>query len=385
MLKIIHHCTKMRIFTWACPILILLALSACDDLAEQSGGVIDLSSGGDGNYPYSVVIGGGLSETLSVLIVKGTDDFQLYNDVQKTGSGIQQSLIHNEKLYTLCSLSNSLLSYSIKDLSILDERSLGVGNNPVAMAFYGDKFVFTANLLTNTVDKYDLDDPSEAPVVIALPSDGAIPKNPGVGKSWARPSALAVYGKRIFCALGNLDSLYRAAGPSLLAVIDPDANQVVQTSILHGHDTVSLYLDGSTLYAISAGDFDGTVGFVGNGTIEAIDADTLEIRQKLTLPGAPFVMAVTSDRKAYLGNGKEGIVLSFDLNTWEQLPSIDIRSHNNSFGVSFASALTIDVHDSLYVAEFNSDRLFVIDTKNGNRILSSFVVDDGPNTLSILP
>jgi hypothetical protein len=53
--------------------------------------------------------------------------------------------------------------------------------------------------------------------------------------------------------------------------------------------------------------------------------------------------------------------------------------------LSYASAAACDGNNLLYATDFNHDRLFVIDTEDGNRIIAELGTNDGPDTLTLVP
>lgn len=370
-------------------VLLSLTGSGCDDLEEQHEESptldVDDDAGEDWDYPYYLVIGGGLSETLSLLTVNGPGDFSLANDVQATAASISQTLVHDGELFAVCSLSHSVMVYDVHDLSILREVSVGIGNNPLALAFHKADHAFLANFVKGTVTEYDLaDDTGAALATIPMPSGDALPRDEGVDETWSRPGALALAGGRLFVALSNLAAQYTAGGPGLVAVVDPDAKSLESVIELEGRDSVGLTFDeaAGVLYVVSAGDYYGDVGFVGNGMVESIDIASGEVVDAVETGGAPFDMVVDERGVAYLSNGGEGVLLSFDTATGAMREPIDIRASDES--LSFASALAVDGNGYLYATEFNHDRLVVIDTLDDDRVIASFTVNDGPETLSFI-
>ncbi len=381
---------KRRIIPWQALLiaaLIAAAVMGCDELEEQSEDVPAIIYGGDDwDYPYYLVIGGGLSETLSLLTISGPERYAVDNDVQLSCGSINQTLVKDGELFALCSLTHSVLVYDIHDLSISREISVGVGSNPLGMAFYEGNKAFITNYITNNVTYYDLnDDEGQVLATILMPSSDELPSDTGEHKTQARPGGAVMAGDKLFVALSNLDDTYVAGGPGLLAVIDGPSKTLTKTITLKGRDTVGVWSEeNGFVYAVSAGDYTNEKGFVGNGLVELIDVESLEIVDSVDIGGAPFDMVVTNEGIAYLGNGLEGVVLSFDTATLEVLDSIDIRDSNDELGLSFTSALAADGNGYLYAVEFNHDRLFVIDTLSGNKIVDRFTVNDGPDTLSFI-
>jgi DNA-binding beta-propeller fold protein YncE len=389
----LRHCAWKFLSLFFAALIATLA-AGCEDLVEQREDLPTLHVNDDDDrdvnkpweYPYYLVIGGGYSETLSLLTVSGPGEFSLTNDVQLTGSGINDTVVRGGELYAVCSLTNSVVVYDTQNLSIKREVSVGESQNPMALAFYENKRAYLANYVSNAITYHDLaDDDGGALAVIAMPSGDDLPRDAGVEETWARPNDVVVTGNRVYATLGNLQGLHMAGGPGLVAVVDAPSQSLVKSIELTGRDTVGMHLDedAGLLYAVSAGEFDDT-WFIGNGVVEIIDLASEKITDTVHLNGSPFEMVIAAGGTAFCNNGKEGVILSFDTKTLEVLDPIDIRDPGDELSLSFASALAVDGNGYLYAAEFNHDKLFVIDTHNGNDIIAVFVVNDGPDTLSFI-
>lgn len=388
-------------------ILLLACLTAiaCEPLEEQGDDSdVDLDDDDDDNddpgdddddddgwtYPYHLVIGGGLSETLDLVTIEGRGEAGIQNDVRPTASAINQTLVYRDELYAVCSLSHSVIVYDLDHLDLEREFSLGVGSNPMTLAFHRDFRAYVSNYVTNDVTLYDLDpDFAGAERLLAaipMPGEGELPAdNPGE-PAWARPGGVVVLGDQVYVSLSNLQGRHMAAGPGVIVVIDALTNQITDSIETVGRDLIALWHDapGGVLFSTAAGDWQEGQGFIGNGGVDVLDLDTGVLVDYIDTGGTPFEMTVCPNRRAYLGNGKEAIVLSFDADTGEILPSINIKEPDDPLGLSYASALVCDGNNVLYAADFNHDVLFIIDTQDGNRILEQLETNDGPDTLSLI-
>lgn len=376
-----------------CSLILLLALiimPACDPLEEKSGDAFNIPNGGDWSFPYSLVIGGGLSETLDLATIQGPGELDLRHDVRRTGSGISQTVIYDDELYALCSLSHSVIVYDLVDLEIKREIGLGLGNNPIALAFGPEKNAFITNYITNTVTVYrlgpDIPEADRLLTTIPMPDQNQLPHDSG-SVGWARPSGIVYIDGRVFVALSNLGDVHTAAGDGLVAVIDAQDYSIEALIQLSGRDTLALWHDqhGERLFVVSAGSYKSGEGFVGDGLVEIVDLVGLQIVDSLEVDGSPFEIAVCPNRMAFLGNGKEAVVLGFDLDTLEPIDPVTLDSGGGPAELSFASALACDGNNLLYVTDFNSDQLFVIDTEDQNKILLRTGTTDGPDTMTLIP
>ncbi len=371
-----------------------LVLAGCDDLEEQHEDGADLGADPSNDphdvtqpweYPYHLVIGGGLSETLSVLTVSGPGEWSIANDVQETCAGINQMTWRDGRLLALCSLSNSLVTYEANNLSISGEVSLGEGHNPMNFAFAGDESAYVSNFLTNDVTLHGLDDGATL-ATISLPLLDASKLDDPSAETWPRPGALILDGDRLLVAVANLSAMFTPGGPGAIHAIDTQTHSVTDEIVLSGRDTTTLRNDASAgcLFAMSAGDYEVGSGFVGNGVVECLDPDTLETIAIIETGGAPMGESViASNGRVYIANAMDARVLVFDSATFDVLPEIDLREGDDGPELSFVSGLAVDGNGYLYASDFNHDRLFVIDTDT-HEILAKFETCDGPDTLEFV-
>ncbi|HPQ68827.1 MAG TPA: hypothetical protein PKW95_06840 [bacterium] len=362
----------------------------CDDTEEgidSDQNFHDDSDHDSAAYPYFLVIGGGLSETLSVLRVEENRGYTMYDDLVATGSAINQTLTDGEDFFAVCSLSNSVVVYDL-DLNVKREVSVGEGVNPMSMVLADDELAWVSGFVSNDVRLVDLSAGADERVleIIPMPAGDDLPRDPGVEHSWTRPGGMARVGERVFMALSHLEETYVAAGPGLVAVIDEQQGELETVLELTGRDTMSLTYDAQrgVVWAVSAGDYVVQQGFTGNGLLEAIDPQTLEIVARVDIDGAPFEL-LTADAFGYLCNGRDGNLLVVDLDDGAQRQSIDLRRHEGDAGLSFVSALALDPAGFVYAAEFNSDYLYVLDPARDHEIVAEFAVNDGPDTLTFIP
>ncbi len=366
-------------------VLCLIAAGACGELKEQSGDLPDLSA--HEGYPYFLVVGGGLSETLSVVRVEEGPTFRVFDDVALTGSAIHQTEARGAAFYALCSLSNSIVVYDT-DLNIVREVSVGDGTSPIGFTFVDDRTVWVSNFVAEDVRLVDVGagvgDEERVRQIAVLPAGADLPHDPGISESWSRPSSLALAHGRLFVALSNLSAKYVPAGPGAVAVLDAATGALETTITLNGRDATGLVYDEQRdlIWVAGTGDYVTGEGFVGNGMLEAIDPASGAIARTIEIAGAPYEILLADDGRAYLGNAQDARVPVVDLDAGEQIATIDLRTDGAE--LSFTSALALDPDGRLYVADFNSDTLFVLDPERDYELLASLPVNDGPDTLTFL-
>ena len=376
-----------RVAGWLAVCALALALGGCDDETTLGGDDGLFENGADG-YPYYLAIGGGLSETFGVLKVKPGPAFEYFPDVAPTGIAPNQAIYRQKHLYAVCSLSNSVVVYD-RELNVRREVSTGAGTNPMNLAFADDGTAWVSAFLTDELLQLDLSagvaagDRLLARVSLAAAD---LPHDAGAGQSWARPNGLAFADGKLFAALSNLSAKWTPAGPGVVAVVDHAAGQVVDYLELEGRDPIGATVDpeAGVIWFVSAGDYQNGAGFAGNGLLEAVDPATDEIVGRIEVDGAPFELALGNGGLAYLGNGMDGRLLVVDLADRTQLDSIDLRRHVPATELSYISGLALDPAGLLYVVDFNSDYLYVLDPAADHELIDERVVADGPDALAFL-
>ena len=385
----------MSRFARLLPILVVLlgcvCLPSCVDLEGNDGGDdfrTDDDTDDDSPYPQYLVIGGGLSETLSVLRIEEGPVFTLFNNTAPTGNSINDTVVVGDLLFAVCSLSNSVVVYD-QDLDVRREVSVGAGANPMNIAFVDDHHAWVTALQTNDLRLLDLaagtPNAERLQRVVALPSGDELPKDPGVDASWARPNDVAAINDRLYVAVTNLDAGHTAAGPSLVAVLDAASGEWRRTITLTGRNAVGLAWDEARgwLWALSAGSYEGG-GYDYAGKMEAIDPAVDEVVKVIDVDGAPIEGLIVGDL-AYLTNAADGRLTVVDVAAEEQLDFIDLRFHTDAGGLSFVSALAMGAGGMLYATDFNSAYLYVIDPAQDHTVIYETLVNDGPDTLVFLP
>lgn len=321
----------------------------------------------------SVVIGCGLSETLSLLKIEDNLNFKLKNDVQKTCQAISELKVKGDKIYGLCSLSNSLIVYNVSSLEVLAEYSLGTGKNPISFCFDEDDRIWVSNFIAETVDVYELYD-NKLKLTKTFELSNVFPS------SFSRPSGIECAQKKVFVVLSNLDEDALPAGKSAVAIFDQSSITLDGIFEISGYDAITAkYREEDGLVYIScAGDYKQGEGFVGNGKLVAFEPSSKRELFSIEVSGAPFEIQIW-ENLAIMGNGKEGKILIADLEERKEVDYIDIRQEDSN-KLSYVSALEITSSDILIATQFNSDQAFLFKLPSFEK-LAKFTVCSGPDAL----
>lgn len=349
---------KNHIFTFLIG-MFLLCICSCDKADEQSLQQLIAEVSAD-----DVIILNNLGETLSVL--KG--DGSVYNNVQLTGSSPNQILSSGTEIYVINSRSNSIEVLSSGDLSIKRELSVGNNKNPMYAAIIREDVLAVSCFISQTLEIVDIDTSSVLCSIdlseIDLPHD-----NPSVsGRPY--PSGVAAGSGKVFVTLSNLTDHYgglQAAGPGVVAVVDAGTYEIVDIIVLTGADPVYARAYESYIIVSCPGHYDG--GFVGDGTIEMINAETLGHEAVFELAGcAPFTFHISDERVLHASNAMSTGIPRIDLDAMEILENIPFAS------IYISDVLVMD--ETIYALCFNEDALYMIDETGS--VIHRVITGDGP-------
>ncbi len=378
-------------------------LASCNEPSSQQNAVVQ-------PHPQAatVLVGNSLGESITRLSLSGSGS-TIERNVLITGLSPSDLEINGNTGYLVNSLSHTVQVIDLERMATLYTISTGLGSNPMDLALSPASSSVTGYVsafITGEILHVDLG--PEGGVLKRIPLSEQLPRAPDISMTKPFPGALAVSDGRLFAALSNLtgvDGGLRAGGPGVVAVIPIDTahplhHSVETTLVLTGRDTVDLLapptLPGVVL-AASAGDYAG--GFLGNGAVEWIDSETLQVQGILAFGGsgmkaACFEVCIVNGN-GYIADARRGRVLVFDIEqaagmiaeadtypvdltpTLKETISLAEESAVLSYVSGFAAAA-----DTLYALEFNHDRLFVIDTET-NTIEQSFITGDGPDVIAV--
>lgn len=353
---------------WACLFpLIFLSASLIFSCYQEKAGSQDTST------ESSVVVGCGLSETLSLFKIGDDLNFSVENNVQQTCRAISELKVRDDKIYGLCSLSNSLIVYQRSGLEIVTEHSLGTGKNPISFCFDAHGRIWVSNFLAETVEVYELADKKLELARTFDLSDAFL-------DSSSRPSGIECSSDGVFAVLENLDEDFLPAGKSAVAIFDHDSISLVGMFEISGHDAIAAEYreDDGLVYITCAGDYEQGEGFVGNGKLIAFDPQSKNELFAINVSGAPFEIKIWKNL-AIMGNGKEGKILVVDLDSKSELSPFDIRQ-GSSDELSYVSALEVTGSEILVAAQFNSDKIFAFRLPDFEQ-LTDLLVCSGPDAL----
>ncbi|MBU1024682.1 hypothetical protein KKB99_01605 [bacterium] len=337
-----------------------------------------------------VLIANSLGETFSWLTYNNSTPV-IQNNVAQTGQAPNQILINGNTGYVLNSLSNSVLAFDNVTLDVIFEASVGAGKSPFNMKFINASELLITNFIANDCVRMNISasyqNTDRVIATIELPSGSDLPKDSGVTATNGSPETIVIDGATAYVSMANLDSAtYAAGGPGLVAILDLNSNQVMSTIETTGRNTVGLFQDPfrpELMYIISAGDTDPvTWEWQANGKIDIFNLDTKGITRSIDIQGAPFEMAIAPTRIAYITDGMEGKLITFNTATYALGPQIKLV--DNPSGLSYASGLAMGPNFLLYALEFNNDQLIVIDTSQGDVIVDRFDTGDGPDALAVI-
>ncbi|MBN2054108.1 hypothetical protein JW905_04260, partial [bacterium] len=266
-------------------------------------------------------------------------DFEVTPRRAPTGLSPNTLVARADHVYVVNSLSNSIGVYSVPDLEMEREIGFGPGRNPFAMAFKDEAHCYVTNFIANSVSLLRVTDGTVV-AEIPLPAGAELPHDEGV-VTYARPEGVAVVGGTCYVACANLQYEFVAGGPGIVCEIDAATDQLTGWFESGGRDTVSVDWEPrwpDWLWLTSAGDYQTSTGFVGNGQVSIWSISERCLVDQIPVGDAPFEIAFGSDR-IYLASAMDGLVVRLDLADLSLLSPVPLP--NAGHGVNFVSGLEI--------------------------------------------
>lgn len=353
---------------------------------ESSNFLSPVLSPFDDGSDHKILIANSLSENVTLLERKNKIWTSTQNTL-KTGQSPSAIKIRGDRCYILNSLSHALQIIDITSQSIINEISTGISSNPMDFDFVDDNTLIITTYITNEILIMDIsddfNDDSRIKKAISLSDEIVLPRDEDVIQTWARPGGVVVINDFAYVALANLQSFHTAGGPGLVVQVSLKTNSITNINTLSGRDTTGLinserYPD--RLIVISAGVYSIFDGFIGNGKVESINLNTLEIFQSIDLSGAPFSGVIGHDDLLYLENAKDNRLLRVDLKLGTELDDIELPQYGP--GLSYISSLGT-LPGLILATEFNSDKIYILDPSSGS-LLGDLATGDGPDCMAIL-
>ena len=328
------------------------------------------SNGGTGLFPpvdlsgdITLLIANTLGETLSIAS-RSNGQWTMQTDVAQTGQGANDIVVHGDRAYIVCSLSNSIHVVNTTDLSTVREISTGEGTNPYAVVIDDDGMLWVSLTLTNQLLQIDPD--AAVPILRTIVLPGGIPPiNPipmDIIHPW--PAGISYHKGHVYIAHSNLGSGLFPGQEGAVTIVNTDTGVIEEKLDIAGWNTVDVYCpdpEGDLLYFVSAGEY----FFRGeNGLIEVYDTSSGQVTGSVSLDGIPWGMVLSSTGAAYTTNAQTGEVLRFDANSlipWPPFPLPD-----SGTGYNFISDICFTGNNELAVIEFNGDTLYIVDGITGD-------------------
>ena len=336
-----------------------------------------------GNGSGKLIIVNNLAETLGTFYIKNE---AVNNNILTIGQSPNQIVIKNNLAYVVNSLSNSIQIIDLSNNSTIREISLGAGKNPMNIAIINSNKAYVTNFMANTIDVIDPSQSSTQNQIIksiSLSSGVNLPKDEGVTLNAARPQGAVIKNGKLYVCLANFSAEgYTAGGPGLVCVIDTTTDKILKIIQLNGRNANGIYTDDNLFNKIYVA---CTGTWIGDGTIEVIDTSTDTLSKTYNTGGAPGSIIVHDD-KVYVGDIGTGEVDIFNKDTNSSSPSINRIVLNQTIwneNYGMIGGLALEKNGNLYITEFNSDKLYVLDTNIDEIKKGPYTVGDGPSAVAI--
>jgi YVTN family beta-propeller protein len=302
-----------------------------------------------------------LAETLSRVNLPSD---AVTNNVAVLGLAPNQIFIDNVRrrdtvAYVTNSTSSDVQMINLNTSASLGSILLGPGRNPWSLEFLDDSIVAVTNLLTNTLSEVDT-------------RHGVVRSEYPVGQA---PEGLALHNGLLYVCLTGFDFGTFTYGQGQIAVVDPNANAVIDT-INVGKNPQSVLVDyDKEILVLCTGDFSSVLG-----QIYVIDPATNSVTDSIGTGGSPGSMALSPNRKVYIaagGFGSAGEVYVFDSKT-----NAMIHDASNPVSVGTgAVAVATDLEGFAYSCDFSVDRVSKINQDDS--VVLTYNLGDGPGSAAV--
>ena len=347
-----------------------------------------------------------------ILIVSANENFSLFGALQNTRPTIKSFAMapnsdqdhvqciapnhmtrHGNYLYLTCSLNHEIHMIDAKTLKTVKILPMPKGSNPWSTLIANDDLAFTAGNVSNDIIFFSprLNLKADETRIKASVNLTHLKYRTDPGQvTLPKPAGLALIDNTLFATITNLNSSFAAGGPGYLVAIDIESGTIKELIQTQGRNPQAVYQGPSTdterrLYIANSGTYDShRGGYIGDGSIDVYDIDKHTFIKNIPLPAAPANIAFAFDGIAYVTNGKEGIIFSFDIRTFQTFPGIDlktVRCENKpdalpSDRLSYISSLLVD-KTALYATEFNSSCLIVVN-RSSKKVERTFKTGANP-------
>lgn len=350
----------------------VLVFSACDNPVGSAGPSRTIPS-----LSRAVYIVNSMDETLSVLDpATGT----LYDDVLMTGKWPNAVVPYDGKLFVVNSGDNTVQVFRESDYALLATISLGKGRNPWTLIVDPDRNKgYVPNFLKGSVSVIDLSAYSVTAEIDLDPSatlssapEGGCYLNGRVYIGNTAYRSVGVFGE------GTV-SVIDAASDTLAATLSVEADG--WTSASGGSNPQSLIALPSLnqVHVACAG-----VNGENDGQIVVIDASgsTLEVSGRLAIGGTPLVSSDGSGVSGTVYLSGVGGIMSYDSASLNALRDSSAYLYASDASSLLSGAVYDSASGTLIVADFNDDKILIIDPATG-AILRTLQASDGPQSPAI--
>lgn len=296
--------------------------------------------------------------------------------------------IFNNKAYVLNGFSDNIQIFDITQNPPMQTGTivLPLGSDPVGIAFLGNAHAYVTNLVSENVAIVNIEDESCEAVISEIdgnfaPCDEVILVDED---TFDNPAGIVITERKVYVANQNLDDFFVPIDNGFITVIDSETNEIETIIDATGqgtsgtgkgirviNDMVYVVNSGNVLFDFDTGDF--ICDTSSPPSLDIIDPVTDTLEDSIDLPlsnNKPFVcspesIASTPDNNfAYIGSQVSGVLFKIDLNS-----NILLRGANNPIIITSTDGLDatfdIEINEKGYgfIAMFNTDRVFTIDTE----------------------
>ncbi len=293
------------------------------------------------------------SAAFSISVIDLVED-EVFNNVATVGTWPNQLVYRKGKVYCVNSGSNNIMIFDADTWQSETPVDLGVGNNPMNMAFYDDNIVYVACLVSEKVLQVAMSSKTVTKTIDA-----------GVGAT-----GIAIANGKVYVTNTAFDGVNWTFGQGTVTVVDGASGDVVTTiNVVTNPQAAAVAPDGM-VHVSCTGNYVDVMG-----KVSIINPATDAVTETFEIGGSPGSMSISfPDNLGYLAVWGAGLLV-YNTETHDI-----VNGPDNYFLGKGGSGVLADTEGNVFVSVWDDDQVIKLD-KDEN-ILATYNVGDNPSALA---
>jgi streptogramin lyase len=293
------------------------------------------------------------STATSISVIDLVED-EVFNNVATVGTWPNQLVYRKGKVYCVNSGSNNIMIFDADTWQSETPVDLGVGNNPMNMAFYDDNIAYVACLVSEKVLQVDMSSKTVTKTIDA-----------GVGAT-----GIAIANGKVYVTNTAFDGVNWTYGRGTVTVVDGASGDVVTTINVATNPQAAAVAPDGMLHVSCTGNYDDVMG-----KVSIINPATDAVTETVEIGGSPGSMSISfPDNLGYLAVWGAGLLV-YNTETHDI-----VNGSDDYFLGKGGSGVLADTEGNVFVSVWDDDQVIKLD-KDEN-ILATYNVGDSPSALA---